>query len=350
MRRPTRGSGPRGTIRIIETPALFDRVVPLATDRGRPTSSAQGQQLAQQNDKTKPMLIWEEFADHMALEGWRWLSQNLRNKPSGNLDKVCGSDWLAVGYRASEKTMQTKPTLPKWRPGKSRGLLNNEQTKPTLLEWRPITRFISVGDGSESRSHRRPQERANEANQVQPLIPTPGELTSRPVHWSRYCLSENPVVAIRWGGGLITRDISCVLACGHRGEAGRRRCGSKWWSDGRGEPTLVGSRHEHDPEPRAEQVGGRSGSVPAGTGPMFLRVASDDQSVGDGEQDRPRRVHGAVESGRIIPRVWTSSALRGAAPNGSEIGRAAGEQPAMVGTSGSLPGSVRLARQRSSSG
>src|SRR5262249_51686868 len=141
-------------------------VIPLAADRGRPTSNAEGPREALQNDKTNPMLIWEGFVDHPILECWCRLSQNLPNEPSVNLDKVCGLDRLVIGFHPPGKMMQTKPILPEWRSDGFRGLMRNEQKKPILPEWQPGPWPMTMGGArtkpKATRSHSRC--RANEAN------------------------------------------------------------------------------------------------------------------------------------------------------------------------------------------
>ena len=109
MRQPTEGNGPRGTIRIFDTLAVFDAVVPPTVYPERPTSSVEGPRPAQQNHETNPMLIWEEFADRPVLEGWCRLSQNLQNEPNVNLDKICGPSRLVRGFHCIRENDANEP-------------------------------------------------------------------------------------------------------------------------------------------------------------------------------------------------------------------------------------------------
>ncbi len=152
MRQPTEGNGPHSTIRIFDTLAVFDAVVPPTVYPERPTSSVEGPRPAQQNHETNPMLIWEGFAGRPVLEGWCRLSQNLRNEPIVNLDKICGPSWLVRGFHASGKTTQTNPTLPEWRPDRLRGLVNNgKRTQPCR---NGSLSLGSRGEEARERSHR----------------------------------------------------------------------------------------------------------------------------------------------------------------------------------------------------
>jgi hypothetical protein len=115
MQRPTEGNGPRRTIRIIETLAVSDAVLPPTVDRERPPSSAERPRPPQQNDETNPMLIWAKFIDHPVPADWCRLSPNLRNEPNVKLDRFYRLDRLVPGFRAHGKTARTNPILPDWR-------------------------------------------------------------------------------------------------------------------------------------------------------------------------------------------------------------------------------------------
>jgi hypothetical protein len=119
MRELTRSSGPRSPIRIINLIGEFDGDGPLAVPRGRPTSSADGPELAAQNDETNPMSIWVRFAECKVPEGWCQASANRRNKPNVNLGKICGTEWIGVSSHSSGKMTQTEPFLPGWQPVES---------------------------------------------------------------------------------------------------------------------------------------------------------------------------------------------------------------------------------------
>jgi hypothetical protein len=172
MQQPTEGNGPHSAIRIIGTFAMFDAVVPPAVYREWPTSSVEGPRPAQQNDETNPMSIWERFAGRPVLEGWCWLSQNLRNEPNVNLDNICGLNWLVRGFHAPGKTTQTNPALPEWRPDRLRGRVNNgKRTQPCR------NGSLSLGSpGEEAR------ERSQPCRNGTPSDPSPGPRAREPSH------------------------------------------------------------------------------------------------------------------------------------------------------------------------
>ena len=91
MREPTRGNGPRGTIRIIETLAVFDPVVPPATDRGRSMSSAEGPRPAQQNDETNPAHVPEMVVGPLWPPRGRQGVHPAEAGPKPPADPACGA-------------------------------------------------------------------------------------------------------------------------------------------------------------------------------------------------------------------------------------------------------------------
>ena len=110
---------------------------------------------------------------------------------------------------------------------------------------------------------------------------------------------------------------------------------------------------------RGNEVTGRSvrwnarTKPPAGRGGFGCRLKrpfARGRVLVSGNRPEPRSVYGAGESGRMSGRVWASSALRSASPIRYGAGGDAGDEPVMVGLAGARPGSVRMARQRSSSG
>jgi hypothetical protein len=141
MRRPTMGYGPRGTIRIIDTHPVIDRVVSLAVRREWPTSRAAGPRAAHRSQRTNPVLTRAKSSDRILREGWCRLLQNRSNEPTENLGKVCGRVQLVAGFRRSVKTEQTNPILPEWQSDRLVVDTRNEQTNPILPEWQYLAGF-----------------------------------------------------------------------------------------------------------------------------------------------------------------------------------------------------------------